>query len=195
MNTMTAKILVLDNYDSFTYNLVHILRELTHGGPVDVYRNDQISIEEVEYYDKIVLSPGPGVPNEAGILKPLVARYGATKSIFGVCLGCQAIAEVYGGRLINLNKVFHGVSTPVNIIDNHDRSFRHLVDTIEAGRYHSWVVDPSNVPGGLIVSANDNEGNIMALYHQIHDVRGVQFHPESVLTPSGKQIIANFLNK
>ena len=189
-----SKILVLDNYDSFTYNLVHILKELTHGGTVDVYRNDQISLEDIEQYDKIVLSPGPGVPDEAGILKPLIARFGATKSIFGVCLGCQAIAEVYGGKLINLSKVYHGVATQVNIIDSNDRSFRYLVDTIEAGRYHSWVVDPNNVPNELNVSATDNEGHIMALYHQTYDVRGVQFHPESVLTPSGKQIIANFLN-
>ncbi|HNW52209.1 MAG TPA: aminodeoxychorismate/anthranilate synthase component II [Prolixibacteraceae bacterium] len=191
--TTNSKILVLDNYDSFTYNLVHILKELTHGGQVDVYRNDKISLDDVDNYDKIVLSPGPGVPDEAGILKPLIARYGATKSIFGVCLGCQAIAEVYGGKLINLNKVYHGVATPVNIVDNNDRSFRHLVDTIEAGRYHSWVIDPASVPTVLNVSAVDNEGHIMAVYHQIHDVRGVQFHPESVLTPSGKQIIANFL--
>jgi anthranilate synthase component II len=195
MTTTTTKILVLDNYDSFTYNLVHILKELTHGGPVDVYRNDQILLDDVDNYDKIVLSPGPGVPDEAGILKPLIARYGATKSIFGVCLGCQAIAEVYGGKLLNLNKVYHGVATQINITNTNDRSFRHLVDTIEAGRYHSWVVDPNNVPNELIVSATDNEGHIMALYHQTHDVRGVQFHPESVLTPSGKQIIANFLNK
>jgi anthranilate synthase component 2 len=193
--TTNTKILVLDNYDSFTYNLVHILKELTHDGPVDVYRNDQILLEEIDKYDKIVLSPGPGVPDEAGIMKLLIATYGSTKSIFGVCLGCQAIAEVYGGKLINLNKVYHGVSTQVNIVDNNDRSFRHLVNTIEAGRYHSWVVDPLNVPNELNVSATDNEGHIMALYHQTYDVRGVQFHPESVLTPSGKQIIANFLNK
>jgi len=193
--TTNSKILVLDNYDSFTYNLVHILKELTHGGQVDVYRNDQISLDDVNNYDKIVLSPGPGVPDEAGILKPLIARYGASKSIFGVCLGCQAIAEVYGGKLLNLNKVYHGVATPVSIVDNNDRSFRHLVDTIEAGRYHSWVIDPSSVPTELNVSAVDNEGHIMAVYHQTHDVRGVQFHPESVLTPSGKQIIANFLNR
>jgi anthranilate synthase component II len=194
MTTNSAKILVLDNYDSFTYNLVHILKELTHGGAVDVYRNDQISLNDVDNYDKIVLSPGPGVPDEAGILKPLIARYGATKSILGVCLGCQAIAEVYGGRLVNLNKVYHGVATPIKLIDSNDRSFRYLVDTIEAGRYHSWVVDPSCVPAELNVSAVDEEGHIMALYHSKHDVRGVQFHPESVLTPSGKQIIANFLN-
>lgn len=193
MTTNTAKILVLDNYDSFTYNLVHMLKELTHGGKVDVYRNDQITLAEVEQYDKIVLSPGPGVPDEAGILKPLIARYGGTKSIFGVCLGCQAIAEVYGGKLINLNKVYHGVSTPINIVDHNDRSLRFLVDTFDAGRYHSWVVDPLNIPADLTVSATDNEGHVMALYHKTHDVRGVQFHPESVLTPDGKQIMANFL--
>ena len=193
--TTTAKILVLDNYDSFTYNLVHMLRELTNNGNIDVFRNDEISIEEVGKYDKIVLSPGPGVPNEAGILKELIATYGSTKSIFGVCLGCQAIAEVYGGKLLNLNKVYHGISTKVNIVNDNDRSFRFLVDTIEAGRYHSWVVDPECVPTELIVSATDDEGHIMALYHETHDVRGVQFHPESILTPSGKQIITNFLNK
>jgi anthranilate synthase component II len=192
--TTTSKILVLDNYDSFTYNLVHILKELTHGGQVDVFRNDKISLDDVDNYDKIVLSPGPGVPDEAGILKPLIARYGATKSIFGVCLGCQAIAEVYGGRLVNLNKVYHGVATPIKIVDNNDISFRWLEDTIEAGRYHSWVVDPSCVPAELNVSAVDEDGHIMAVYHSTHDVRGVQFHPESVLTPSGKQIISNFLN-
>ena len=186
-------LLVVDNYDSFTYNLVHILKELTHGGLVDVFRNDQISLDDVDNYDKIVLSPGPGVPDEAGIMKQLIARYGSTKSIFGVCLGCQAIAEVYGGKLINLNKVYHGVSTQINIVDNNDRSFRYLDDSIEAGRYHSWVVDPSCTPVELNISATDNDGHIMALYHQTYDVRGVQFHPESVLTPSGKQIMANFL--
>ncbi len=188
------KILVLDNYDSFTYNLVHIIKELIHDDAVDVYRNDKISIEDVAYYDKIILSPGPGVPDEAGILKELISTYGQEKSIFGVCLGCQAIAEVYGAKLLNLNKVYHGVATQVNIIDNHDRTFRWLVDTIEAGRYHSWVVDPESIPNDLIVSAKDNDGHIMALYHKSYDVRGVQFHPESVLTPSGKQIMANFLN-
>lgn len=195
MTTNTAKILVLDNYDSFTYNLVHLLKELTHGGQVDVFRNDQISLDEVEAYDKIVLSPGPGIPDEAGIMKALIARYGATKSIFGVCLGCQAIAEVYGGKLLNLNKVYHGVATPIMITDHHDRSFRFLVDQFEAGRYHSWVVDPNNIPAELNVSAVDHEGHVMALFHKTHDVRGVQFHPESVLTPDGKQIMANFLTQ
>lgn len=187
------KILVLDNYDSFTYNLVHVIKEHTDA-QVDVYRNDEISLEAINQYDKIVLSPGPGVPDEAGILKPLIATYGATKSIFGVCLGCQAIAEVYGGKLLNMNKVYHGVSTPVKITDTKDISFIGLPDTIDAGRYHSWVVAADEIPDGINVSSVDEEGNIMAIYHQQHDVRGVQFHPESVLTPRGKEIIANFLN-
>lgn len=191
--TTKTKILVLDNYDSFTYNLVHAIRELT-GGPVDVYRNDEITIGDVGVYDKIVLSPGPGIPNEAGILKELIATYGATKSIFGVCLGCQAIAEVYGCKLLNMNKVYHGVSTPVRVIDKNDISFARLPDEIEAGRYHSWIVDSENIPEVLKVSSVDGEGNVMALYHREYDVRGVQFHPESVLTPMGNQIIANFLN-
>lgn len=187
------KILVLDNYDSFTYNLVHIIKELAPDSDIDIFRNDKITIEEVGKYDKIILSPGPGVPDEAGILKDVIKTYGPTKSIFGVCLGCQAIAEVFGGKLVNLNKVYHGVSTPVNIINDGDKTFRWLEDSIEAGRYHSWVVDPQSVPDDIIVSATDNDGNIMALYHRQYDVRGVQFHPESVLTPSGKQIIANIL--
>ena len=187
------KILVLDNYDSFTYNLVHAIKELTNSD-VDVFRNDEITIEEVQKYDKIVLSPGPGVPDEAGILKQLIATYGATKSIFGVCLGCQAIAEVYGGKLLNMNKVYHGVSTPVQITDSNDISFKGLPKEIEAGRYHSWVVAADQIPQGIKVSSVDAEGNVMALYHETHDVRGVQFHPESVLTPRGKEIIANFLN-
>lgn len=187
------KILVLDNYDSFTYNLVHYIKELTTD-QVDVFRNDEISIEEVNQYDKIVLSPGPGVPDEAGILKELIATYGETKSIFGVCLGCQAIAEVYGGKLLNMNKVYHGVSTPVKITDSNDISFKGLPDELEVGRYHSWVVSADHIPEGIAVSSVDSEGSVMALYHKQHDVRGVQFHPESVLTPKGKKMIENFLN-
>ncbi|MCF8361032.1 MAG: aminodeoxychorismate/anthranilate synthase component II [Prolixibacteraceae bacterium] len=193
--TITAKILVLDNYDSFTYNLVHMLKELAPNATIDVYRNDEIDMSEVDKYDKIVLSPGPGIPDEAGIMKELIATYGASKSIFGVCLGCQAIAEVYGGKIYNLNKVYHGVATKVSIIDNNDRSFRWLEDTIEVGRYHSWVVNKDSLPAELIVSATDDEDLVMALYHNEHDVRGVQFHPESILTPSGKQIMANFLTQ
>lgn len=187
------KILVLDNYDSFTYNLVHVIKELT-SEQVDVFRNDKITIEEVGKYDKIVLSPGPGVPDEAGILKEVIATYGSTKSIFGVCLGCQAIAEVYGGNLLNLNKVYHGVSTPVKITNKEDISFKDLPEELEVGRYHSWVVDADNIPADIEVSSIDDDGNVMALFHKIYDVRGVQFHPESVLTPQGKEIVANFLN-
>ncbi|MBN1925128.1 MAG: aminodeoxychorismate/anthranilate synthase component II [Prolixibacteraceae bacterium] len=191
--TTKQKIMVLDNYDSFTYNLVHAIKELT-GGPVDVFRNDEIPIAAIGKYDKIVLSPGPGIPDEAGILKELIATYGPTKSIFGVCLGCQAIAEVYGGKLLNMNKVYHGVSTPVTVIDKNDISFAGLPQVFEAGRYHSWIVDSQSIPASLKVSSVDAEGNVMALYHREYDVRGVQFHPESVLTPKGYEIIANFLN-
>ncbi len=169
------KILVLDNYDSFTYNLVHVIKEIT-SEQVDVFRNDKISIEEVGKYDKIVLSPGPGVPDEAGILKEVIATYGSTKSIFGVCLGCQAIAEVYGGNLLNLNKVYHGVSTPVKITNQEDISFKGLPTELEVGRYHSWVVDAENIPENIEVSSFDDEGNVMALFHKAYDVRGVQFH-------------------
>ena len=188
------KILVLDNYDSFTYNLVHLIKELTND-TVDVYRNDKIDLKEIEAYDKIVLSPGPGVPDEAGILKDLIRTYGETKSIFGVCLGCQAIAEVYGGKLLNLNKVYHGVSTPVKIVDDGDISFKGMPKEFDAGRYHSWVVSPDAIPDSLNVSSVDEEGHVMALYHKTHKVRGVQFHPESVLTPMGKDILKNFLDE
>lgn len=191
--TITAKILVLDNYDSFTYNLVHMLKEIAPKATIDVYRNDEIDLKDVDKYEKIILSPGPGIPDEAGILKKLIATYGASKSIFGVCLGCQAIAEVYGGKIYNLNKVFHGVATKINITDSRDRSFRWLEDCIEVGRYHSWVVDKDSLPSELNVSATDDENLVMAIYHKEHDIRGVQFHPESILTPSGKQIMANFL--
>jgi anthranilate synthase component II len=192
--TKTAKILVLDNYDSFTYNLVHMLKELAPNATIDVFRNDEIELSEVDKYDKIVLSPGPGIPDEAGILKDLISTYGANKSIFGVCLGCQAIAEVYGGKIYNLNKVYHGVATKVNIIDNNDRSFRWLDESIEVGRYHSWVIEKDSLPSEISVSSTDDEGLVMAIYHTEHDVHGVQFHPESILTPSGKQIMANFLS-
>lgn len=187
------KILVLDNYDSFTYNLVHLIKELAPDDEVDVFRNDRISLEEVDQYDKIILSPGPGVPKDAGIMEDLIRTYGSRKSIFGVCLGFQAIAEVYGASLVNLDKVYHGITTPIEIVDKKDKSFQWLDDGIEVGRYHSWGVDPQKVSSDFAVSAVDREGNIMALYHRKYDVRGVQFHPESVLTPSGKQIIANIL--
>jgi anthranilate synthase component 2 len=188
------KILVLDNYDSFTYNIVHYVEELVDA-KVDVFRNDEISLEDVAAYDKIILSPGPGVPSEAGILEPLIAKYGATKSILGVCLGCQAIGEVYGGTISNLNKVFHGVATPVSVINRDEFLFNGVPDTFMAGRYHSWVVDNEGLPADLLVTSRDAEGQIMGVMHRTHDVRGVQFHPESILTEHGKTMIKNWLEK
>ena len=188
------KILVLDNYDSFTYNLVHYVEEIMDQ-QVDVFRNDEISLEEIDQYDKIILSPGPGVPDEAGILKDLIKNYGATKSILGVCLGCQAIGEVYGGSIRNLNKVFHGVATPVKIIDRNEALFKEIPDTFMAGRYHSWVVNEDDLPKDLIITSRDEEGQIMGVMHRTHDVRGVQFHPESILTEHGKKMMRNWLGK
>ncbi len=186
------KILVLDNYDSFTYNIVHYVEELVND-KVDVFRNDEITIEKVGEYDKIILSPGPGVPDEAGILKQVIATYGATKSILGVCLGCQAIGEVFGGSIRNLNRVFHGVATPVTVINRDEYLFNAMPDTFLAGRYHSWVVNEEDLPAELIITTRDAEGQIMGLMHRDYDVRGVQFHPESILTENGKQIIKNWL--
>jgi len=186
------KILVLDNYDSFTYNLVHYLEELTDG-EVDVFRNDQITIEEAAAYDKIVLSPGPGIPDEAGILKPLIKALAPTHSIFGVCLGCQAIAEVFGGSIYNLAKVYHGVATPVTVCDSQEKLFKNIPETFQAGRYHSWVVKADDLPDELGVTAKDEHGQIMGIRHKQMDVRGVQFHPESVLTEHGKEMIKNWL--
>ncbi len=185
------KILLLDNYDSFVYNIVHAVEAL--GYEVDVFRNDKISLEDVGQYDKIILSPGPGIPSEAGILCDVIRRYGATKSLFGVCLGEQAIGEVYGATLTNLSTVFHGVATDVKVVVG-DPIFEGVGEVIEAGRYHSWCVSADNLPECLEVTAVDMvEGRIMALRHKEHDVRGVQFHPESILTPQGTQIIANWL--
>lgn len=186
------KILVLDNYDSFTYNLVHYIEELTDA-TVDVYRNDEISLDEVEKYDKILLSPGPGIPDEAGVLKPLIKRYAPTKSILGVCLGHQAIAEVMGGELVNTNEVFHGVATPVKLTENKDFLYDGIPNTFNAGRYHSWLVKKENLPQDLLVTVVDGKGKIMGLKHKTYDVRGVQFHPESVLTEHGKLMIKNWL--
>lgn len=187
------KILVLDNYDSFTYNLVHILKE--HGkGEVDVFRNDEISLEDVGRYDKILISPGPGLPGQAGITKELITRYGPSKSILGVCLGCQAIAEVYGGTLINLSKVYHGVETNIQVISEGNILFKGIPEVFTAGRYHSWVVSEEGLPGVITITAKDDEGRVMALEHAEYDVRGVQFHPESVMTEHGKQILINWLN-
>lgn len=186
------KILVIDNYDSFTYNLVHILKELSGGG-VDVFRNDGISMEDIGNYDKIVISPGPGVPDQAGITKAMIKHYGPTKSILGVCLGCQAIAETFGGSLINLEKVYHGIETDVIVTDKSEPLFSEIPERFRAGRYHSWVVNEKDLPLQLRITAKDDEGFIMAISHNSFDVRGVQFHPESVMTIHGKQIILNWL--
>jgi len=186
------KILVLDNYDSFTYNLIHYVKELTSDS-VDVFRNDKISLSDVAQYDKILLSPGPGIPSEAGIMPELVKQYGATKSIFGVCLGQQCIAEVYGGSIINLDNVYHGVESEIRIIDKSEPLFNGLPEIFTAGRYHSWNVTRENLPDCIKITAVDNQDMIMAIRHTSHDVRGVQFHPESVLTPLGKRIIKNWL--
>lgn len=187
------KILVFDNYDSFTYNLVHLVEKIVHQ-KVDVYRNDQISLDAIEKYDKILLSPGPGLPGEAGLLMPLIERYAVSKSILGVCLGHQAIAEAFGGKLINLKTVYHGVSSPVALYEDKEPIlFAGLPDSIQAGRYHSWVVADEDFPDQLQVTGRDQDGQIMALRHRTYDVRGVQFHPESVLTPDGELIIKNWL--
>ena len=186
------KILVIDNYDSFTYNLVHYLQDLNC--EVTVYRNDEFDIEEIKNFDKILLSPGPGIPNEAGLLKELIKTYASTKSILGVCLGQQAIGEVFGGSLINLDKVYHGVATKIDITIDDENLFEGLPKEIEVGRYHSWVVNPENFPKVLEITSTDENGQIMSLRHKTFDVRGVQFHPESVLTPDGKKILENWIN-
>lgn len=189
---MSEKILVFDNYDSFTYNLVHLIEKITHSR-VDVFRNDAIPLEQVAAYDKIVLSPGPGIPAEAGLLLPLIKEYAPTKSILGVCLGHQAIAEAMGGSLINLDTVFHGVATPVNILENKEGILKGLQPTEEVGRYHSWIVDEGTLPDSLQITARDEQGWIMAMRHKSFDVQSVQFHPESVLTPCGEAIMRNWL--
>jgi anthranilate synthase component 2 len=186
------KILVFDNYDSFTYNLVQVVKEAGYS-EVEVHRNNKIALDDVARFDKIILSPGPGVPANAGLLLPLIRRYAPEKSILGVCLGHQAIAEAFGGRLLNLEDVYHGVATPVHITAPH-YIFDGLPRTSEAGRYHSWIADPATFPSDVLtVTATDDEGNIMALKHNQYDVHGVQFHPESVLTPRGREIVAQFL--
>jgi anthranilate synthase component 2 len=187
----TKKILLFDNYDSFTYNLVHAIKSLGYS-EVDVKRNNKIELADVNQYDKIVLSPGPGVPEEAGIMLDLIKEYAETKSILGVCLGHQAIGQVFGAGLTNIPNVFHGVQTPIKIVDN-DYIFNGLPEEIAAGRYHSWIVSKENFPADLVITAVDNSGDIMALKHRTLDLHGVQFHPESILTPDGIKIINNFL--
>jgi len=186
------KILVFDNYDSFTYNLLHYLEMITDA-KIEVHRNDKISLEEIERFDKILLSPGPGLPSEAGILSELIKTYASTKSIFGVCLGQQAIAEAFGGSLINLEKVYHGVSTPMKIIAD-DSLFKNIPVKFNAGRYHSWVVNKNDLPIELKITCIDESGNIMALRHKKYDVCSVQFHPESILTEYGIKIIKNWVS-
>lgn len=188
------KILVFDNYDSFTYNLVHLVEKIMQQ-KVDVFRNDQIALEEVKAYDKIILSPGPGIPEEAGLLLPLIREYASSKSILGVCLGHQAIGEAFGGKLVNLDKVYHGIATPITITNLQAEILKGLGDTISVGRYHSWIVSDQDFPADLEVTAVDDNGFIMGLQHKIFDVQGVQFHPESVLTPAGEQIIRNWLHR
>lgn len=185
------KIVIIDNYDSFTYNLSHLVKEA--GAEVTVLRNDQFQMEELEQFDKILLSPGPGVPQEAGLLLDVIRNYAGRKPILGVCLGEQAIGEVFGGKLINLTEVYHGIQSPVKIIAD-DYLFNGLPTEIPVGRYHSWVVDNNDFPECLQITAVSPEGYIMALRHKTMDVHGIQFHPESVLTPDGKQMIRNWLN-
>ncbi len=186
------KILVLDNYDSFTYNLVHYIKEESDA-IVEVYRNDAISIEEVTKYDTIILSPGPGLPKDAGILKEVIKKYAATKKILGVCLGMQAIGEVYGGTLKNLEKVFHGVATPIQVIEKEDLLYKDLPREFNVGRYHSWVVAIENFPKELKITSKEKNGQIMSLKHKDYQLYGVQYHPESILTEHGKKMIRNFL--
>lgn len=189
---MKRTILVIDNYDSFTYNLVHILRALGH--QPDIYRNDKIAVEEVAKYDKILLSPGPGVPEEAGIMKQVISHYGPTKSILGVCLGHQGIGEVYGASLFNIPQVLHGVTSRVNVLDPNELLFKNIPSDFKATHYHSWAISPETVGGELEVTAVNTDGLVMAIRHRQWDVRGVQFHPESVMTEFGSQLISNWVN-
>lgn len=186
------KLVIIDNYDSFTYNLSHLVKEL--GAEVDVFRNDKFSLDTLKAYDKIILSPGPGIPKEAGLLLDVIKEYAGKKPILGVCLGHQAIGEAFGAKLTNLSDVFHGVATPIDI-NSDDYIFNGLDKRIETGRYHSWVISNDNLPECLETIATSDEGQIMAIRHKTMDIRGIQFHPESVLTPEGKTIIKNWLNK
>lgn len=187
------KILILDNYDSFTYNLVHMVEKITDEYP-DVYRNDEISVEEIADYDLIMLSPGPGIPDEAGILKEVIKTYAGKKPIFGVCLGLQAITEVFGGKIINMNEVFHGVATDMKVTNPEAIIFDGVPETFPAARYHSWIASNEHLPAELEVTAVDEEGGIMAIRHKEHAISAVQFHPESILTEVGEQLVRNFIN-
>ncbi|WP_276091233.1 aminodeoxychorismate/anthranilate synthase component II [Pedobacter sp. JY14-1] len=190
-NSKEKKVLVIDNYDSFTYNLVHLVNELDW--EVEVWRNDRFDLKDVEQFDKILLSPGPGIPEEAGLLLDVIRTYAPTKHIFGVCLGQQAIAEAFGGKLFNLGRPMHGIATPIEVVDKEELLFRDCPEVIKVGRYHSWVVSNEGLPDCFIVTATDSSNEIMALRHKKYQVRGVQFHPESVLTEYGKQMMKNWL--
>ncbi len=187
----SRKIVIIDNYDSFTFNLAHLVREL--GAEVTVFRNDQFQLPELENFDKIILSPGPGIPSEAGLLTQVIAAYAGKKPILGVCLGHQAIGEVFGAKLTNLSEVYHGVATEGTQFGN-DYVFDGLPKRVVMGRYHSWVVDRAGFPACLQVTAVSDDGQIMALCHKEYDIHGIQFHPESVLTPQGRQMIGNWLS-
>lgn len=186
------KIVVIDNYDSFTYNLVHYLEDLNC--KVAVFRNDEFELSNLESFDKILLSPGPGIPDEAGLLKDVIKTYYKSKPILGVCLGLQAITEVFGGSLINLEKVYHGIATQVDVLVDNEPIFCGLEKSFEVGRYHSWVANPDGFPIDLEITSTDGSGQIMSLRHKEFEVRAVQFHPESVLTPNGKKILENWVN-
>ena len=185
-------IVIIDNYDSFTYNLVHYLEDLNC--TVSVFRNDEFELDELGKFDKILLSPGPGLPSDAGLLKDVISTYAGTKSILGICLGQQAIGEVFGGNLINLSKVYHGVASKVQIIVRDELLFNGLENEIEVGRYHSWVISKENFPPDLEITSIDENGEIMSIRHKKFDVKGLQYHPESVLTPDGKKMLENWVN-
>jgi anthranilate synthase component II len=187
------KVLVIDNYDSFTYNLVYYIEKITGRRP-SVFRNDEIQLEAVDEYSKILLSPGPGVPADAGVCIDLIRHYAPTKSILGICLGHQAIGEAFGGTILNLSSVFHGIATPIHVTDPTDRLFQNIPASITGGRYHSWVVSADNLPACLRITCEDDAGMVMGLSHKTYDVRGLQFHPESVLTEYGIEIISNWIN-
>lgn len=186
------KILIIDNYDSFTYNLVHYVQEITGVMP-DVYRNDQISLTAIASYDLLMLSPGPGIPKEAGILKDIVRHYAGKKPIFGICLGLQAIVEVFDGEIMNMEQVYHGVATEMTVIDFEAPVFSGIPEKFEAGRYHSWAANRNKIPKDLIVTCVDAQGMVMGVRHRKYPISAVQFHPESILTPKGKKMVANFI--
>lgn len=187
------KIIIIDNYDSFTYNLVHLIEDITDR-PIEVVKNDQLELEDLESYAYIVLSPGPGLPSEAGLLKEIIEHYSDTKKILGVCLGLQAIAEVFGGKLKNLDTVYHGIKEEITINEEDSILFNGLGKSIEIGRYHSWVIDKSHPPSAFHITAVDKKGEIMAIEHESKQVYAVQFHPESIMTPMGKVMMENFLS-